>query len=218
MNTSLPLRATPTPIRYIVLRKLASGLRHTLMGELQSIQFLAELGARRVDDSGADGSRTRDFIGKISVADRRGDRDVPFGDRMAAARRGRGHDARRSRRAVREARRRRLAHARHAGDHRHARPGRRGESVEGRGAGAHRHLGARVDRSASRLARHRGRRGAHRRSRRPSTAGAHLDAPGSACRRRSSTTRSAGTTWRCSPRRMASSARARARRRRCGSP
>ena len=52
-------------IRYIVLRKLASGLRHTLMGELQSIQFLAELGARRID---ADGSKTRDFIAKISVA------------------------------------------------------------------------------------------------------------------------------------------------------
>src|SRR4029077_10617506 len=53
-------------IRYIVLRKLASGLRHTLMGELQSIQFLAELGARRMDDT--DGSKTREFIGKISVA------------------------------------------------------------------------------------------------------------------------------------------------------
>ena len=33
-------------VRYVVLRKLASGLRHTLMGELQSIQFLAELGTR----------------------------------------------------------------------------------------------------------------------------------------------------------------------------
>jgi hypothetical protein len=55
-------------IRYIVLRKLASGLRHTLMGELQSIQFLAELGARRMEESGADGSKTREFIGKISAA------------------------------------------------------------------------------------------------------------------------------------------------------
>ena len=54
-------------VRYIVLRKLASGLRHTLMGELQSVQFLAELGARHMD-SGADASRTRDCIGKISQA------------------------------------------------------------------------------------------------------------------------------------------------------
>jgi hypothetical protein len=55
-------------IRYIVLRKLASGLRHTMMGELQSIQFLAELGARKMDDGGADVARTREFIGKISAA------------------------------------------------------------------------------------------------------------------------------------------------------
>jgi hypothetical protein len=54
-------------VRYIVLRKLASGLRHTLMGELQSVQFLAELGARNIDN-GADPSRTRDCIGKISLA------------------------------------------------------------------------------------------------------------------------------------------------------
>ncbi|MGH8713149.1 MAG: hypothetical protein ACREYB_03980 [Casimicrobiaceae bacterium] len=33
-------------IRYAVLRKLASGLRHTLMGELQTIQFSAELAVR----------------------------------------------------------------------------------------------------------------------------------------------------------------------------
>jgi hypothetical protein len=55
-------------IRYIVLRKLASGLRHTMMGELQSIQFLAELGARKMNDDGGDVARTREFIGKISVA------------------------------------------------------------------------------------------------------------------------------------------------------
>ena len=55
-------------IRYIVLRKLASGLRHTMMGELQSIQFLAELGARKMDDGSADVARTREFIGKIAVA------------------------------------------------------------------------------------------------------------------------------------------------------
>jgi len=63
-----PARRDADAIRYIVLRKLASGLRHTLMGELQSIQFLAELGARRMDDTATDGSKTRDFIGKISVA------------------------------------------------------------------------------------------------------------------------------------------------------
>jgi hypothetical protein len=55
-------------IRYIVLRKLASGLRHTMMGELQTIQFLAELGARKMDDGTGDIAKTREFIGKISVA------------------------------------------------------------------------------------------------------------------------------------------------------
>jgi hypothetical protein len=54
-------------VRYIVLRKLASGLRHTLMGELQSVQFLAELSVRNIDN-GADQSRTRDSIAKISLA------------------------------------------------------------------------------------------------------------------------------------------------------
>ena len=55
-------------IRYIVLRKLASGLRHTMMGELQSIQFLAELGARKMEGGASDVEKTREFIGKISVA------------------------------------------------------------------------------------------------------------------------------------------------------
>lgn len=54
-------------VRYIVLRKMASGLRHTLMGELQSIQFLAELGARLLQ-SGADEAKMRDCIGKIPLA------------------------------------------------------------------------------------------------------------------------------------------------------
>ena len=54
-------------VRYIVLRKLASGLRHTLMGELQSVQFLAELGARHIDN-GADEAKARDCIAKISLA------------------------------------------------------------------------------------------------------------------------------------------------------
>jgi hypothetical protein len=54
-------------VRYIVLRKLASGLRHTLMGELQSIQFLAELSTRQMA-AGADPAKTRDCVGKISAA------------------------------------------------------------------------------------------------------------------------------------------------------
>ena len=54
-------------VRYIVLRKLASGLRHTLMGELQSIQFLAELGGRLLR-SGTDDAKTRDCLDKIPLA------------------------------------------------------------------------------------------------------------------------------------------------------
>ncbi len=53
-------------VRYIVLRKLASGLRHTLMGELQSIQFLSELGARLLQN-GADETRMRECVGKIPL-------------------------------------------------------------------------------------------------------------------------------------------------------
>ena len=59
-------------VRYIVLRKLASGLRHTLMGELQSIQFLAELSARHMGAgagaAGSDPVKARDCVGKISAA------------------------------------------------------------------------------------------------------------------------------------------------------
>jgi hypothetical protein len=54
-------------VRYMVLRKLAPGLRHGLMGDLQSIQFLAELAARLLR-TGADESRMRDSIGKIPAA------------------------------------------------------------------------------------------------------------------------------------------------------
>lgn len=42
-------------IRYAVLRKLASGMRHTLMSELQTIQFSAEL-AERMQQSGVTGA------------------------------------------------------------------------------------------------------------------------------------------------------------------
>jgi hypothetical protein len=38
-------------IRYAVLNRLAPGIRHGLMGELQAIQFMAELAARRRDAS-----------------------------------------------------------------------------------------------------------------------------------------------------------------------
>ncbi len=48
-------------IRYVVLRKLASGLRHTLMGELQTIQFSAELAARMLG-SGADNPKLEECI------------------------------------------------------------------------------------------------------------------------------------------------------------
>ncbi len=39
-------------IRYAVLRKLASGMRHALVGELQALQFSAELAARMLDVDG----------------------------------------------------------------------------------------------------------------------------------------------------------------------
>jgi len=51
-------------VRYVVLRKLASGMRHTLMGELQAIQFAAELAAQMVT-TGAPGSKLRDAIDQI---------------------------------------------------------------------------------------------------------------------------------------------------------
>ena len=54
-------------VRYIMLRKLASGLRHTLMGELQSIQFFAELAARLLV-KGADESKMRECVDKIPAA------------------------------------------------------------------------------------------------------------------------------------------------------
>jgi hypothetical protein len=48
-------------IRYAVLYRLAPGIRHGLMGELQAIQFMAELAARQRDESG-DGSRSMDGL------------------------------------------------------------------------------------------------------------------------------------------------------------
>ena len=51
-------------IRYAVLRKLAPGLRHALMGELQAIQLSAEFAARMLR-AGADLAEVRDNVGHI---------------------------------------------------------------------------------------------------------------------------------------------------------
>jgi hypothetical protein len=51
-------------IRYAVLRKLASGMRHTLMGELQTIQFSAELAAKMLD-TGATGPKLDECIRQL---------------------------------------------------------------------------------------------------------------------------------------------------------
>ncbi len=51
-------------IRYAVLRKLASGMRHSLMGELQTIQFSAELAARMLD-SGTAGAKLDECIKQL---------------------------------------------------------------------------------------------------------------------------------------------------------
>ena len=51
-------------IRYAVLRKLASGMRHSLMGELQTIQFAAELAARMIE-TGAGGPKLDECIRQL---------------------------------------------------------------------------------------------------------------------------------------------------------
>lgn len=51
-------------IRYVVLRKLAPGLRHALMGELQAIQLSAEFASRALQAS-TDLKQTRDSIARI---------------------------------------------------------------------------------------------------------------------------------------------------------
>ena len=51
-------------VRYVVLRKLASGMRHSLMGELQAIQFAGELAAQMVT-TGATSSKLKDAIDQI---------------------------------------------------------------------------------------------------------------------------------------------------------
>jgi len=54
-------------VRYIVLRKLASGMRHALMGELQTVEFFAEF-ANRLIDKDAEQAKLRDCIEKIPAA------------------------------------------------------------------------------------------------------------------------------------------------------
>ena len=73
-------------VRYLVLRKLASSFRHTMMGELQTIQFFAELSARLMQ-KGGDEAKLRECVEKIPAGHQRGGRQLPFGDRMAAAER-----------------------------------------------------------------------------------------------------------------------------------
>jgi hypothetical protein len=51
-------------IRYAVLRKLASGMRHSLMGELQTLQFSAELASKMLD-AGAGGPKLDDCIRQL---------------------------------------------------------------------------------------------------------------------------------------------------------
>ena len=51
-------------IRYAVLRKLASGFRHALMGDLQAMQFSAQLAARLVQ-TGADANRIAEKLGAL---------------------------------------------------------------------------------------------------------------------------------------------------------
>jgi hypothetical protein len=56
--------ATADAVRYAVLRRLAPGIRHSLMGELQAIQFLAELAARQLQAS-ADPAKVQDGLSHI---------------------------------------------------------------------------------------------------------------------------------------------------------
>jgi hypothetical protein len=52
-------------VRYIILRKLAAGMRHALMGELQAIQFASDLAAQMVK-RGVTGSQLSDAVSQIS--------------------------------------------------------------------------------------------------------------------------------------------------------
>jgi hypothetical protein len=67
MAMSAPGSRNADAIRYVVLRRLAPGMRHAMVGELQSMQFLGELGARLLR-TGTDDPRLRDCLGKIPAA------------------------------------------------------------------------------------------------------------------------------------------------------
>jgi hypothetical protein len=52
-------------VRYVVLRRLAAGMRHALMGELQGVQFAADLTGQMVK-RGVSGSSLSDAVNQIS--------------------------------------------------------------------------------------------------------------------------------------------------------
>lgn len=52
-------------VRYVILRKLAAGMRHALLGELQAIQFAADLAAQMVK-RGVTGSQLSGAVNRIS--------------------------------------------------------------------------------------------------------------------------------------------------------
>jgi hypothetical protein len=56
---------TADAVRYLVLRKLAAGMRHTLLGELQTIQFAADLAGQMVKRD-VTGSPLGDAVNRIS--------------------------------------------------------------------------------------------------------------------------------------------------------
>jgi hypothetical protein len=59
--TGLAQQYRADAVRYAVLRKLAPGLRHSMMGELQAIQLSAELASRMLR-SGADVAKVRHHV------------------------------------------------------------------------------------------------------------------------------------------------------------
>jgi hypothetical protein len=53
-------------VRYVVLRKLASGLRHSMLGDLQTIELTAELCARMLD-TGQQNAEVRANVSRIAA-------------------------------------------------------------------------------------------------------------------------------------------------------
>ena len=64
-----PQDAKTDAIRYAVLRRLAPGIRHGSMGELQAIQFLAELASRQLQVA-AETAKIQDGLSHIIVQTR----------------------------------------------------------------------------------------------------------------------------------------------------